>query len=260
MQETAVDIEAITRLHLFGRPQDGADAPDKQPVVVIEAEETRLDLLLLGVVVSDVDAAGRAIISHRNRQDLFAIGDKLPGASQVRLQQILPGRVIIDNDGRYESLWLYEQPDTSAGLGATPQLSSAMQGATQLPVAASAAAGTSGASLTPATATPPDLPVQALEQDAPIESLADIIQFTPVHAGGRILGYRIAPGRAPQLFEKLGLKKNDVITGINGNSLDDPTRALKIYRQIQASKAANFELMRDGQTHIVEVMLEGNHA
>lgn len=253
--QPTIDIDAIKSLHLFGLAGD-ADTMLPEPIdVVIEAEDTRLDLLLLGVVVSDVVSAGRAIIAHRNQQDLFAIGDSLPGGSQVQLQQVLPGRVIINNAGHYESLWLYQDDNSSQSAKNPVQRVAKVERQAQLPV-------------TPAVA---QITVPVVEKIAAVrtvarnpaarpETLADIIKFTPVHANGRVLGYRIAPGRSPLLFQHFGLKKNDVITGVNGIALDDPTKALKVYRQIQGSKSANFELMRDGKTHLVEIVLDGNHA
>jgi general secretion pathway protein C len=254
-RQDTVDIEAIKSFHLFGSAGDAATLVPKPAVVLIDAEDTHLDLLLLGVVVSDIASSGRAIIAHRNQQDLFAIGDSLPGGSQVQLEQVLPGRVIINNAGHYESLWLYQDDSSSQGAKKPVQRVAKVERRAQIPA-------TLAVAQIPA-AVVEELPAVRPEASNPVakpETLADIIKFTPVHANGRVLGYRIAPGRSPRLFQHFGLKKNDVITGVNGITLDDPTKALKVYRQIQGSKSANFELMRDGKTHLVEIVLDGNHA
>ena len=267
-QSVTVDIAALESLHLFGKAAVAGQTTVAVRPPIIEAEKTRLELLLLGVMVSPDSSAARAIIAHRNQQDLFAVGDELPGGVQVQLEQVLPGRVIINNAGRYESLWLYEdtvrqsQPQhrlaarSSMPAPARIESTGALQPAAK-PEAVTADARSKGTAAV-AKGDPLDLAV-LLESDRSkitADSLADIIQFTPVHANGRILGYRIAPGRAPELFKRFGLKKNDVITSVNGVPLDDPTRALKVYRQIQGSRAANFELMRDGESHAVDVVLD----
>jgi general secretion pathway protein C len=252
-QGVPLEIAALKELHLFGRP-DVVSATSKavMPVAIV-AEQTALDLLLLGVMVSDNLASARAIIAHHNQQDLFAVGDKLPGGSQVQLEQVLPGRVIINNQGNYESLWLYDD--------------AAVQQPPQHTIAHAPTPPTAPAK---AISKPASVPVerevaQAVVSASPAAiaeagTLADIIKFTPVHANGQILGYRIAPGRAPQLFDRFGLQKNDVITSINGIALDDPAKALKVYRQVQAAKSASFELVRDGRSHIVAVTLDDKHA
>ena len=254
MQHTAVDIDALKGLHLFGTVADAGQAERQRTAVVIEAEDTKLDLLLMGVVISDVEAAGRAIIAHRNDQELFAVGDDLPGGSQVQLAQVLPGRVIINNAGHYESLWLYEDEIARGVAVDRPQRVVTALTAVVAPPPQTGAVPAVGRTPEPKRASGP------IAIATGSETLADFIKFTPVHADGRVLGYRIAPGRAPRLFHEFGLKKNDVITGVNGISLDDPTKALKVYRQIQSAKSANFELMRDGEAHIVEVVLDGKHA
>lgn len=238
-----VDIRALQDTHLFGVEGDG---PAQQAVVqlaVIDAEETKLDLLLLGVVVSDHQSAARAVIAHRNKQQLFALGDKLPGGAQVALHQVLPGRVIINNAGHYEALWLYEDDDaTDYVLPANTAM--AHVDAVKKPVEPPREK--------PAARVVLPLPETLITDPA---TLADIIKFTPVHADGRILGYRVSPGRAPKFFDQFGLKRNDMITSVNGVTLDDPTRALKVYRLLQGAKSASFELVRDGQTRVLEIEL-----
>ena len=259
-----VDIAALQRLRLFGTVQTDSPVTAVAPALAVAAEETELDLLLLGVMVSPDQSAARAIISHRNSQALYAVGDKVPGGVQVQLEQVLPGRVIINNAGNYESLWLYEdrnEPSSPnhrlANRSVPPVVQSGTPGfAGRAPLATADPKVLVDKEPARHHSSPAELTTR---QDAGAQdvarSLADIIKFTPVHAEGRILGYRIAPGRAGQVFSQLGLQKNDVITGVNGVPLDDPTRALKAYRQIQSSRAASFELMRDGDSHVVDVAL-----
>jgi general secretion pathway protein C len=263
-----IDIAALQNLNLFGQAEPDYAAKTVIPTVAIDAEETRLDLLLLGVMVSADQAAARAIISHRNSQSLYAIGDDIPGGVQVQLQQILPGRVIINNAGNYESLWLYEDknapPQPGQRLAHRAPTAEAVSPVgkrvdERVAVAPEATERTSVPAGQPAdrgTIVAADGPTFGDEQlQSAAHTLADIIKFTPVHAQGKVLGYRIAPGRAPAMFSQFGLQRNDVITSVNGVSLDDPTKALQVYRQIQSSRAANFELMRDGESHVVEVQL-----
>ncbi len=259
-QPASVDITALANLHLFGKAELTRQTTIAVRPVAIEAEPTRLELLLLGVMVSPDSSAARAIIAHRNQQNVFAVGDDLPGGVQVQLEQVLPGRVVINNAGRYESLWLYEdtekQKQPQHRLAASIGLTGATQPAVKPEVVTADATSHGKATDTKAASVDVAAVLESGRSKITADSLADIIQFTPVHANGRVLGYRIAPGRAPELFRKFGLKKNDVITSVNGVPLDDPTRALKVYRQIQGSRAANFELMRDGESHAVDVVLD----
>src|SRR5271167_3628660 len=47
------------------------------------------------------------------------------------------------------------------------------------------------------------------------------------NAAGKLRGFRAYPGRNRQIFGRLGLKAGDLVTAINGTSLDDPHAARK---------------------------------
>ena len=68
-------------------------------------------------------------------------------------------------------------------------------------------------------------------------SLADVIQVTPASEGGKLVGYRINPGRDPAQFAKFGLKPGDVVTMINDVRLDDPQRALELYNLLRTAES-----------------------
>ncbi len=85
-----------------------------------------------------------------------------------------------------------------------------------------------------------------------LKNFNDIIQqatavpnFVP-GGGGAIDGYRlidIAPG---SVYEKLGLKKGDVIKGVNGETVDSATKALELYNQLKNSNRVNLDIERNG--------------
>src|SRR5690625_6451044 len=58
--------------------------------------------------ISD-EISDRALISSGSSQALNETGDELPEGRNETLEKILPQRVILNNNGRYESLWLYQE-------------------------------------------------------------------------------------------------------------------------------------------------------
>jgi general secretion pathway protein C len=70
---------------------------------------------------------------------------------------------------------------------------------------------------------------------------------------GRQLGYRIYPGRDPDRFSKLGLTPGDLVTGVNGQSLDDPARSMELLRGLSASDPITLMIERDGVQRLVQV-------
>jgi general secretion pathway protein C len=107
-----VDIERLKTWHLFGEA-NGSAVPTvvAAPAVGIEdgAKETRLDLVLVGVLAARSDGLGQAIIQYRQDQSIYRVSDALPVSGRVSLAKVLPDRVVLDNNGTYELLKLYDE-------------------------------------------------------------------------------------------------------------------------------------------------------
>ncbi len=58
------------------------------------------------------------------------------------------------------------------------------------------------------------------------------ISIAPYKRGGKLNGFKIKYIRRGSIFEKLGLKKGDIITEINGVSLDNMTKPMRIMSEI----------------------------
>lgn len=233
---TMIDIVALKALDLFGRndaPEGAVEQPQVAEPEVIAAEETKLALVLKGIVGSNQVDAARAIIANGNDQDIYAPGDKLPVGNQVTLQKILTDKVILNNSGRYESLLLYEE---GVSAGARPQPRRTV--AAPRPVIEI-----------------PESVQQALETGNVPASINDVIKLTVAREGSDIVGYRVRPGRHRQLFDELGFKTGDVVTHVNGIVVDDPAKAMAVYREVRGATSARFDIQRDGGLVTLEIDL-----
>jgi general secretion pathway protein C len=123
----AVDIDAARSWHLFG--EAGALSEEAlaelalaqaqaTPKAGIEdgARETRLALTLTGIVATNEDGLGFAMIAHRGSEAVYAVGDELPVGRRVLLAKVLPRQVVLDNGGTYELLTLFEDSELDAQL------------------------------------------------------------------------------------------------------------------------------------------------
>lgn len=230
-QAPSVDIEAMAGWHLFGEVGAAPDQAAAAQAIEETAQDTSLNLQLLGVASASEPALARAIILADGRQQQYAIGDQLPGAGKVVLRKVLPDRVILDNNGRLETLWLYDPASTA-----------------RQPKAGGAPA--------PAPAGPAVVDLRGNAQVTDMaqnyrqqlyhnpSSLAEVIQVAPAMQDGQLLGYRVRPGRDAKQFAQLGFKTDDIVTSINGVALDDPQRALELYNLIRTAKEASFTVRR----------------
>lgn len=226
------DVNRLIGYHLFGVP-DAAPA-----AAVVDAPETRLNLVLRGVAAAADQELSRAIIASGNEEQTYAIGDAVPGGAT--LQSVLPDRVILRRAGRLETLTLPRE--ASPGVEYTPPASSVEEPAER--------------SLTEVFArdpvTPPTMPankLRALREEIlnnPVK-LTDIVRPQPVFENDQQIGYRLYPGPEQDRFRALGLQSGDLVTAINGTALNDPAQGLQLLQQLDDMQTVTLTIRRDGQ-------------
>ncbi|TQV82516.1 type II secretion system protein GspC [Exilibacterium tricleocarpae] len=234
---SAVDIDALKSLNLFGEASKTEQTVvQENPEPQIEAaEETRLSLTLVGVVASSNPAAARAIIADAREQAIYSIDDELPVGQSVKLARVMDRQVILNNNGRYESLSLFDET-TSGRRG--PAISNRRPPVT-----------TSRPRTRPVASAPRNL-------SRAQQSLADVMKVSIVREGGEVKGYKIRPGRNRSMFEQLGLQANDVVTAVNGITLDSSSKAMDVYKTMKGKTSAQLEIQRDGEVLTVDVDLD----
>ena len=246
----AVNIEEMVAWELFGTaatvaeevPQESAAASAGElDGIEDDAKETRLNLTLQGIVSSSIPEEARAIIESRNKQEQYAVGDELPAGRDVKVAKILPDRVVIDNQGTYELLLLFD----SSSLQATPGQRQPME-----PAPAAAASAEDAAERVDRRG---NQDVTQLAENyrrrlySNPQSLAQVVNISAHRDGGQLMGYKVSAGRDSEQFEALGFKSNDIVTGVNGIQLSDPGKAMELYRVMRTASEASFEVLRDGQ-------------
>jgi general secretion pathway protein C len=204
--------------HLFGEAAQEA-APVKSAVPV-DAPDTRLKLVLRGAFSSGDEGYSRAIIADpRGKEEMYAIGDKLPGNAELR--EVHADRVILLRGGRYETLRL---PLDEPVVGNRTNSSR------------SSAANTSPAQRLGSIR-------QTLKQNP--KSLYGLVRTTPKKdEQGKMIGYTLQPGRDPQLFEQMGLQPGDVVTQINEISLDNLSNGMRALKSAQSGETVSMTVMR----------------
>ena len=242
---SAVNIEQLKGLTIFGK---AAPKQEQQQPVVEQASVTQLNLVLVGVIVSSDENSARAMIAAGDKQDLYPVGGTLPGGSNVTLSKVMSDRVIINNNGQYESLWLY-QTDPNAQPVSRP-ISSPQ------PIVPQPQAG--WASSAPSVMGPemhsPDKSSEPAFSEVS-RNLSDVVAMTIHRENGQVVGYKIRPGRDAEKFKSLGLQPDDVVTAINGMPLTNPAKIMEVYKNMGNTTSASLEIKRSGSVITVDVVL-----
>lgn len=245
-----VDIAQLKALHVFGKAAE-APKPDAAPAVIEnQAVDTHLNLVLLGIVGSSDEKLARAIISSGDKQDVYSVGEALPVGNGVTLSKVLEDRVIINNNGQYESLWLYQNDPNAPSFSRQAVTQSPPPSTQTMPLGRPGPMG-------PQMQTP-ESPEQAGDPGmaAATRSLSDVVAMSIYRENGQVVGYKIRPGRDAEKFRALGLQTDDIVTAVNGMPLTNPAKIMEVYKNMGNTTSASLEIKRGGSVITVDVVLQ----
>jgi general secretion pathway protein C len=244
--------QRIVEQFLFGKKTVTNSANTaKQSQVINNAPETRLSINLTGIVaVSNDDKAGVAIIESQGKQVSYLV-DEVVSGTRAKVAQILPDRVILSVNARFETLML-------DGLDFTKTVS--------MPVLAAKDEQEMGPQrleeseeLINATADPEVKEAIIETREELLEEpgkLFDYIRVSQAMSDGELIGYRLSPGKEPALFKQMGLKNNDLAVSINGYQLTDLKQAMSAINELRNSTDAIITIERDGEQIDVQFSLQ----
>lgn len=221
-------IRQLSNAHMFGV----ANKKETKVASTTKAPETKLSLILKGVLVATPESISSAIIARKKNgpETVYGIGDKLPG--NVIVEEIHADHVILRRGDRLETLRLPK--GSSSGVtftGKAPKIN-------------------------PVTSDPQslkDLRSHLLKNPT---SFADYALPIVVKDEGKQIGYRLDFQEKGDLLKNAGLTSNDVIISINGIKLDSPKRAIRALRKLGTAGQVNLIVRRQGADVPISVQLQ----
>ncbi len=216
LSHPGADIPSVISAHLFGIAT--ADPSAQDPA---NAPPTTANLVLAGTIASQDPKRGVAIISDGGPAKVYSVGDNVGGAS---LHSVYLDHVILDRSGSLETLLLPRL--LGPGMRAPPIVRRGGD---------------------PRTVAAVDNIRRMVQQDPGL--LDQVMRTVPSYdnVAGKLRGFRAYPGKNRQIFAKLGLKSGDLVTAINGTTLDDPQRSQEVFNTIQSSDHVTVTVERGGQ-------------
>ncbi|SEL57499.1 type II secretion system protein C (GspC) [Colwellia chukchiensis] len=241
-QAKDISVGAIQALNLFGR-YNQKQAPKVEQVVIEDAPETRLKLILSGVVASNDQATAGAIIESAGKQETYSIGENIKGTRAV-LESVYNDRVILKVSGRFETL-MFEglKFDKNVKPLRIKGRNNSEQASTPLNLAASAAQVIDQRNNKALTQTTKSLR-KTLNSDP--GKITDYLKISPRRENGKIIGYRLMPGKDPEFFKSAGLKSGDIATQMNGYDLTAPREAAQALKSLKEQREVSLLLNRSG--------------
>lgn len=228
-RSSSINLNRIKQLNLFGQLNQQT-SPQVTQEDVTDAPETKLNLVLTGVVASTDVEAGAAVVENKGSQQTYGIGEKIEGTNAT-LREVFNDRVIIRNGPRNETLMLDGIDFDEANNRRQNTQTAAKPRVVDSP-----------------TNNRRQLSQEAVEASQQLRnqpaSFTDFISVSPVTSNGQLQGYRLQPGKNPALFKSAGLKAGDIITEINGLNVTDPQQATEALGELRSSEALQLTVLR----------------
>ncbi|RUO23626.1 type II secretion system protein GspC [Aliidiomarina iranensis] len=205
--------EQIGQLHLFGErgavntvAQNRSDVP-----------RTTLNIRLVGATTAPDPARSAAIIEQGGNQNTYVI-DETIASSRAVVREIYVDRIILENNGRLETLLLEGVDGADTGISL----------------------------VTSAPSRPVEETAPERIEDVSYQNIGELINISPAQEGGELIGYRLAPKTNPEIFNQAGFRSGDIAVSLNGYDLTNAAEALVIMNEIQTLTSATVVVLRDG--------------
>ncbi|HJL92633.1 MAG TPA: type II secretion system protein GspC [Woeseiaceae bacterium] len=219
-------INNIVDQHLFGRHAEKSSSEvannETDTSIISDLKETKLNLSLNGVIHGKGISDSIAIISNSSgEEEIYTINDMI--ITGTTLHSVYSDQVILNSRNGLESLKLPKD-----NINKISNLNN-HNNITTTSIAPLKEFGT---------------------------KLADTIRPTPYFVGGKQTGYRVYPGSDRKQFMALGLISGDLITNVNGNSIEDPRKAIEIFQSIENENKVTLTIIRNDESR--EILIDSN--
>jgi general secretion pathway protein C len=220
-----------------------AAAPAKKPEIDPDTlAKTQLNLKLWGTVSGDTDRVYAVIEDLQKReQNLYRVGDTIQNAT---VKIVMREKVVLNVEGRDEVLAMEEMAE--GGSSSAMIASKGRSPRTPQPMAEPQPTGGDA-----------DQQNITLQRSMVEESFNDMnklmteIAITPNMEDGQPNGLslnRISPN---SIFRRMGLRNGDVLMGVNGEPIQSPEDAMRMYNSIKSSNEVQVQVKRRGQDRTI---------
>lgn len=212
---------SIAARNIFGPGKKKAEEVSNEPQL------SELKLRLVGTNISQDSKSPFAIVENaKKEQDVFDVGESIFG--QAKLVEVFPNKINIEYRGAIETLVLDENFSSGSG-----EISGNSDGTS--------------------------FSVPEAELNENLENLPRLLsqaRAVPYFRDGESIGMRLFAIRRDSLYQKLGLKNGDILLSVNGNSLSDPTQALKLFEQLKTERSISVDVERGGVEKKINYSIE----
>jgi general secretion pathway protein C len=228
------DYQGIIGRNLFsslgkipGDEVQGIPNQDNEPV------KSTLPLDLIGTVILKNGLNSIATIQDKGENQVYPmrVDDELPG--KIKVLEIQPYKVIFRNvaSGRKEFIDMPEEGNgTRITVGSLSSRKPPSDGIEQT--------------------APNQFNIPRAELDKYLSNINDVLtqaRAIPHFENGQPAGYKLIQIVKGSVYEKLGLQNGDILCGVNGENINDPSRAFELLNQLKTASSLELCVKRGGR-------------
>lgn len=219
-------------VYLMGKPDIKAlQAVMGKPEPISDIASTRLKLTLMGVI--EVSGAGVALIKSAGKTLVVGVGEEI--IKGVDLVEVYADQVVISHRGKHEKLTM---ESLSKGL---------------IEASSSNRATFRAGSLTPENASALKEVGETLRK-SPV-AISRYVRFKALGQNGNWTAVKIWPKSDVTLFEGVGFKSGDLITAVNGRSIQEMAQEPSLWQAFLNESQFELTVERQGRPLVLSVDL-----
>jgi general secretion pathway protein C len=249
---STISLSNVKSLNIFGLY---SDSPKEVDIAEVEnVPETRLNLTLSGVVASDDKATSAAVIENSGKQDTYSPGEIITGTRAI-LDSVFNDRVILKHAGQLETLMLdgfdySEVSNRNKKINAPAVAKEPVKRKSYL---------NSPSIIDKRTNKLLSQSAKSFKDDISTDpaKITNYLKISPKRKDGKVIGYRLMPGKKAKFFQDAGLKSGDVAIQMNGYDLTAPSEAAQALSALKQDKEVSLLIDRNGDLTEILFSIDG---
>jgi len=194
--------------------------------------KTTLPLNLVGTIVSSTQERSVVTLQLTSKSEVrsYKVGEKVESIAEIK--EILRNKVIFRNLNTRKLEFIENLEETKLKIGVTNRPRNKTVSA-------------------PAPPEKTEFTLSRAEVDKQLSNLSAILQdakAVPYKSPGSdaVEGFKMVAIKSGSIYEKIGLKRGDVLKGVNGESVTSPQQAMELYQALKDSSNIKLKIIRGG--------------
>ena len=85
---------------------------------------------------------------------------------------------------------------------------------------------------------------------------AKAVPYVAPGSGGEVSGFKLVAIKPGSIYERLGLKRGDILKGVNNEPVNSPQKAMELYQALKSAETIQLEIERGGSSTTLNYQLQ----